>query len=135
MTRTDSEPRWLEEPLVRFLHQESIRLFGGLPGIRDAGMLASALNRPRDKWGYGGESDLETLAAAYAFGLAKNHPFLDGNKRTALLSIRAFLFRNGLTFEPGEAETVVMIEGLAGGTVSESELAEWIRASAQPSDP
>lgn len=108
------------------LHAQSLDLFGGLPGIRDTNLLDSALNRPRNKWEYGPTSSLFELAAAYGFGIAKNHAFNDGNKRTALLSIRAFLFRNGFVFAPEEVETVTMIEGLAAGSVDEKLLAEWI---------
>ncbi|QXD16793.1 type II toxin-antitoxin system death-on-curing family toxin [Rhodocaloribacter litoris] len=123
------EPRWLTPGQVRMLHAETVRLFGGAPGVRDEGLLRSALARPRHRWTYGEAVSLFALAAAYASGIARNHPFVDGNKRTALLSIRAFLFRNGYRFLPDEAATVSMMEGLAAGRVKEDELASWIEAS------
>lgn len=108
------------------LHAEAINLFGGAHGIRDQSLLESALGRPRNLWAYPESVSLPVLAAAYGFGIAKNHPSVDGNKRTALLAIRAFLFRNGLQFEPTEVETVSTIEGLAAGSVTEQALAAWI---------
>lgn len=131
MTRNRREPTWLTAIQVRLLHAESLELFGGSPGIRDLGMLESALSRPVNKWHYEERDDLFELAASYAFGVARNHPFVDGNKRTALLTIRAFLFRNGYLFAPVEVETVTMIEGLAEGRVSEDFLASWIGANSR----
>ena len=128
--RPTTEPMWLTEGQVRMLHAESLRLFGGAAGVRDAGLLQSALGRPRHLWTYDESATLFDLAAAYAFGLAKNHAFVDGNKRVALLAIRAFLFRNGYRFNPDEVETVMTMEGVAGGTVSEGELATWVEANA-----
>lgn len=124
------EPVWLTEVQVRTLHAESLALFGGSPGLRDEGLLRSALARPRHRWAYGEAPSLFELAAAYAFGIAKNHAFVDGNKRTALLAIRAFLFRNGYLFVPDEIETVTTIEGLAAGAVDEATLATWIQTNA-----
>jgi death-on-curing protein len=121
-----SEPVWLFPELVIAFHDEQLREFGGPPGIRDIGMLESALDRPRNKWSYG-EHDLASLAAAYAFGIAKNHPFVDGNKRAALLSIVTFLGLNGIDFVADNAEAVVIIQGLAAGEIDEEGLARWIR--------
>lgn len=121
-----SEPVWLFPDLVIAIHDEQLREFGGPPGIRDTGMLESALDRPRNKWSYG-ERDLAALAAAYGFGIAKNHPFVDGNKRAALLSIVTFLGLNGIDFVADNAEAVVMIQGLAAGEIAEEGLARWIR--------
>lgn len=129
--RPATEPVWLTEGQVRMLHAESLRLFGGAPGVRDEGLLQSALGRPRNLWAYGESATPFALAAAYGFGLAKNHAFVDGNKRVALLAIRAFLFRNGVQFHPGEVETVTTMEGVAGGTTSEEELATWIEANSR----
>ena len=126
------EPVWLTEPQIRILHAESLRLFGGLPGVRDVGLLQSALARPQQRFAYGEAPDLFDLAAAYAFGLARNHAFLDGNKRIALLSIRTFLFLNGYRFSPEEAETVAMMEGLAAGEQDEAAFSAWIRQHAVP---
>lgn len=126
------ESIWLAEPQVRMLHAESVRLFGGLPGVRDVELLQSALARPQQRWAYGEAPDLFDLAAAHAFGLARNHAFLDGNKRIALLSIRTFLFLNGFRFDPDQVETVTMVEGLAAGAVEEATVADWIRRQAVP---
>lgn len=121
-----SEPVWLFPELVIAFHDEQLREFGGPAGIRDLGMLESALDRPRNKWSYG-ERDLAALAAAYAFGLAKNHPFVDGNKRAAFLSIVTFLGLNGIDFVADNAEVVVIIQGLAAGEIDEDGLSRWIR--------
>ena len=130
--RTDDEPVWLTEVQVRMLHAEAINLFGGSRGIRDQGLLESALGRPRHLWAYQKTVSLPELAASYGFGIAKNHAFVDGNKRVALLAIRAFLFRNGLTLIPEEVETVSVFEGLAAGSVSESDLAQWVADDSEP---
>jgi death on curing protein len=121
-----SEPVWLTAGLVIAFHDEQLREFGGPAGIRDRAMLESALGRPLNKWSYG-EEDLAALAAAYGFGVAKNHPFVDGNKRAALLSIVVFLGLNGVRFVADNAEAVVMIRDLAAGEVDEDGLARWIR--------
>ncbi len=109
------------------LHAEALRLFGGSPGVRDEKLLESALARPRQLFAYGVAPDLFDLAAEYAFGLARNHAFIDGNKRTALLSVRAFLFVNGHTFAPDQVETVTTFEMLAAGEIDQREVANWIR--------
>jgi len=114
------------------LHAESLQLFGGSPGIRDAALLESALDRPINKWHYDSVSSLFELAAAYGFGIAKNHAFIDGNKRTSLLAIRTFLFINGYLFVPEEPTTVTMIEGMAAGIVDEEMLTVWIKESSSP---
>ena len=121
-----SEPVWLSSELVIAIHNEQLREFGGPPGLRDRTMLESALGRPRNKWTYG-EEDLAALAAAYAFGIARNHPFVDGNKRAALLSLVTFLGLNGIRFEADESQAVVAIRDLAAGEVDEAGLARWIR--------
>mgnify|MGYP002788690516 FL=1 len=106
-----SEPTWLSIELVVAIHGEQLQEFGGPAGLRDRGMLESALGRPRNKWSFG-EEDLATLAAAYAFGIARNHPFVDGNKRAALLALITFLGLNGIDFVASNAEAVVMIQGI-----------------------
>lgn len=121
-----TEPIWLTAELVIALHDEQLRMFGGPPGIRDHGMLESALGRPQNKWTYG-ETDLAALAAAYAYGIARNHPFVDGNKRAAFLSIITFLGLNDIDFVAPEPEAVVMILGLASGEIEEEGLARWMR--------
>lgn len=124
-----NEPRWLSITQVQMLHSESIQLFGGSPGVRDISLLESALGRPRNKWHHNPKVSVFELAAAYAFGIVKNHAFIDGNKRTSLLSIRSFLYTSGHHFHPDEVETVTIIEGLAGGRVDENQLTDWIEAN------
>ncbi len=121
-----SEPVWLRCELVIAIHDEQIRLFGGPAGLRDMGLLESALARAPNKWSYG-EKDPAALAATNAFGIARNHPFLDGNKRTSLLSMITFLGLNDLEFDASDSEAVVMILGLASGEIEEEGLARWIR--------
>lgn len=121
-----SEPNWLSVDLVLAIHEEQLREFGGAAGLRDEGMLESALARPVNKYAYGID-DLAALAAAYGYGLARNHAFVDGNKRTALLAIITFLGLNEIEFVVPEAEAVVMMLGVASGEVSEQSLARWIR--------
>jgi death-on-curing protein len=121
-----SEPLWLESRLIVDIHAEQLALFGGPSGIRDPGLLESALARPLSKWAKG-ETDLPALAAAYAYGLAKNHPFVDGNKRIAFLAMMIFLRLNGIPFQPQPLlATAIMIE-VAAGAVREDGLARWIR--------
>ncbi|CAO4174846.1 Death-on-curing family protein [Methylorubrum aminovorans] len=121
-----SEIVWLTSDLVQAIHAQQLKLFGGPPGLRDEGALESALGRPINRAGYG-EPDLAELAAAYAFGIAKNHPFIDGNKRAALLALVTFLGLNDIDFLVAEAEAVLMIRGLAAGEIDESGLTRWIR--------
>ena len=132
MTTPVGQPVWLTVVQVRMLHAESLRLFGGSPGLRDASLLESALARPKQRFAYGSAPDLSDLAAEYAFGLARNHPFVDGNKRVALLAVRAFLFVNGLAFEPDQVETIAAFEQLAAGAIDQHELARWIRGNVSP---
>ncbi len=120
------EPEWLTLLMIVAIHDEQLAIHGGAGGIRDAGLLESALDRPRNKWAYE-KAELPELAAAYGFGLAKNHPFVDGNKRTSLLSIYTFLGVNGIDFVVAEADAAAMIFSLAAGEVSEQSLARWIR--------
>lgn len=121
-----TEPRWLELSILIDVHSEQLALFGGPEGVRDVAMLESALARPINKFAYG-ETDLAALAAAYAFGIARNHPFVDGNKRAAFASLIVFLGLNGIEFDvPPEAATA-MIVSLAAGEVGEEGLTRWIR--------
>ena len=126
-----SEPEWLDLNIVLDFHAEQLALFGGADGMRDLGLLESALARPVNKFAYG-ETDLAALAAAYAFGVAKNHPFIDGNKRTALASIIVFLGLNGIDLDaPQEAATAIML-GLAAGEITEDYLGRWIADHSRP---
>jgi death on curing protein len=121
-----SEPEWLDTAIVLDVHAEQLALFGGADGIRDLGMLESALGRPLNKFAYG-ETDLAVLAAAYAFAIARNHPFVDGNKRAAFASIIVFLGLNGIDFDVPPEDATAIILSLAAGEVSEESLARWIR--------
>ena len=122
------EPEWLTPAEVDAIHALQLATNGGLPGLRDAGALGSALGRPRHKWHYD-RADLFTCAAAYGFGIAKNHAFADGNKRTALVSMATFLERNGLRFVASEPEAVPTMLAVADGSMKEPALAEWLRAN------
>lgn len=122
------QPHWLSKPIVLALHRAQIMEHGGLPRLRDEGLLESALARSQQRLTYAPESDLATLAAAYGFGLAKNHAFVDGNKRVALMAMYVFLGLNGHDFDAPEQEVVRTVERLAAGKVSERRLAEWVRA-------
>ncbi|KYG25383.1 death-on-curing protein [Bradyrhizobium sp. AT1] len=108
------------------MHGRQLRRFGGAPGLRDEGMLRSALERPINKWRYE-QAPIDELAAAYAFGLAKNHAFVDGNKRIAFMAMMVFLHKNGVAFSPDPAEATTIILSLAAGEVSEASLTHWIR--------
>jgi death on curing protein len=121
-----SEPFWLTRQMVVAFHDEQLAIHGGAAGLRDQGMLESALDRPKNKRSYE-NAELPELAAAYAFGLARNHPFVDGNKRTALLALYTFLGVNGIDFDVPEAEAAAMIISLAAGEVSEESLTRWVR--------
>lgn len=120
-------PKWLTPAIVRAIHDEAIYEFGGSAGIRDIGLLESALDRPRNRLAYQPKSTLFELAASLCVGVTKNHPFIDGNKRTALLATRAFLFLNGYAFEPSEEDEVLTMVAVADGTLAEVELATWLR--------
>ncbi|MEQ1697629.1 MAG: type II toxin-antitoxin system death-on-curing family toxin [Hyphomicrobiaceae bacterium] len=124
-------PIWVDLALVTAIQSEQLAVFGGASGIRDATLLQSALDRPRNKWAYG-EQDLIVLAAALCFGLAKNHGYVDGNKRTAFLSSIVFLGLSGINFSAAEPDAVVMMEALAAGALTEDELTAWIRTSIAP---
>ena len=123
-----SERVWLSIDLIIAIHDEQLEQFGGPSGLRDRGLLESALARPLNQYAYG-KDDLAALAAAYGFGLAKNHPFVDGNERTALLAIVTFLGLNGREFTASEAEAAVTMLGVASGEIDEEELARWIGAN------
>jgi death-on-curing protein len=125
MSAESEEPVWLSVDLVIAIHERQLREFGGPSGIRDLSALESALGRARNKWAYE-SAELPELAAAYAFGIARNHPFVDGNKRVALLAFVTFLGLNGVTFVADEAQAASIILALAAGEVNEEGLARWI---------
>lgn len=122
------EPVWLSRLVVDAVHHDQVREHGGLPGIRDENVLESALAHPQQKWHYDGEkADIPSLAAAYAFGIVKNHPYRDGNKRIGFLAMVTFMGINSHDLDATDAEIVDEIRALASGDVSELELAQWIR--------
>lgn len=120
------EPLWISYEQAIAIHSRQLRRFGGALGLRDEGMLRSALERPINKWRYE-QSDMAELAATYAFWLAKNHAFVDGNKRVAFMAMMGFLLKNGVAFEPDPAHATAIILSLAAGEVSEESLTRWIR--------
>lgn len=117
---------WLDSQLALAIHDRQLAEHGGPSGVRDAGALESALARARNQWEYG-EDDLCQLAAAHAFALARNHPFTDGNKRTAWVIARAFLVLNGVELTFAAPDAVATVQSLAAGVLSEDELAAWFR--------
>ena len=121
-----NEPVWVAFEQVIAVHSRQLRRFGGAPGLRDEGLLRSAIERAVNKWHYE-QAELAELAAAYAFGLAKNHAFIDGNKRIAFMTMVIFLRKNGVHFSPDQAQATAITMALAAGEVSEESLARWIR--------
>ena len=118
--------RWLREDVVVAMHGEQIAEHGGRPGIRDAGLLSSALARPQNQAAYG-ESSVFDLAAAYAFGIISNHPFVDGNKRTGFLAAYVFLYLNGWELMASEAEAVAAVLALAVKEMDEAGFSNWLK--------
>src|SRR6185369_12888624 len=119
---------WLLDETIIAIHHRQIAEHGGTEGLRDEGLLSSALARPQNLFAYGDPSPyLAALAAAYAFGIARDHPFLDGNKRTALIAARTFLLLNGSNLEATQDEKFLTFQRLAEGSLTEGELADWIR--------
>jgi death-on-curing protein len=119
---------WLDPAVLRAVHEEQLLEHGGGAGTRDDGLLESALARPRNLANYG-DPDVADLAAAYGYGIARNHPFVDGNKRTAFVAIELFLAMNGFTLTADDADCVVTMLKLAGGELEEQALADWLRAN------
>lgn len=126
--------RWLSRRVVTSVHLKQLQRHGGGQGTRDEAMLESALARPQNLAAYGTPSVFE-LAASYAFGIARNHPFVDGNKRTAFVSAVLFLRINGQILKADQAEAAIMVLRLAAGELQEPELAEWLRRRSAPPDP
>ncbi|HET7274090.1 MAG TPA: type II toxin-antitoxin system death-on-curing family toxin [Longimicrobiaceae bacterium] len=124
-------PLWLSGEFVDHVHAQLIREHGGSYGIRDRGLIESALARPRNRWQYENRTDLAALAAAYAFGLARNHGYVDGNKRVAFMAAYSFLDANGLHLTASEAEAYAVFLDLAAGNLSEDDLTLWLRASVE----
>jgi death-on-curing protein len=126
-----TEPEWLDLDIVIDFHAEQLALFGGAEGMRDLGLLESALARPVNKFAYG-ERGIAALAAAYGFGIARNHPFVDGNKRTALAAMIVFLGLNGVDLAASQEEVTAVILSLAAGEITEQLLARWIADHMKP---
>ena len=125
------EPRWLTVAVVLAIHEEQLSLFGGAGGVRDQGLLESAVARPQQVYHYGQERSIPRLAASLGFALAKNHPFVDGNKRAAFLAAYTFLIDNGYDFTAIEAEVVAAMLELASGAWKEPEFALWIESNSR----
>ncbi len=123
-----TEPRWVQRVVVDAIHLDQIREHGGLPGLRDEGLLESALARPQHKRTYKRRPDLSSLAAAYGYGILRNHPYRDGNKRVAFLTMLVFLGLNGFEFVAEEADVVTVMVAAAADSCSEADLARWIRS-------
>ena len=132
MPRRRRSPTWLSRVVVDAIHADQVREHGGLPGVRDENVLESALARPQQKYAYDPKIDLAGLAAAYAFGLARNHPYRDGNKRIAFLALVTFLGVNGMDFDASEEDVVSTCLALADGSLTETQLARWVRSHITP---
>lgn len=128
-----NEPTWIREMEALAMHDQQLTLFGGSAGIRDYGLLESALARPKNFWAYTDEPrSLTRLAAAYAFGISSNHPLVDGNKRTAMVVAFVFLDVNGLEVIAGQEDAALTILSLAAGELTEDQLAEWFERNTAP---
>ena len=132
MGTTPSAPRWVDRLVVEAVHLDLIREHGGMPGLRDEHALESALARPRQRHSYEPASTLPELAASYAYGLARNHPFHDGNKRIAFVTMAVFLGLNGFGIEAPETEVVAAMVALAAGEIDEAGLAAWVGSRVLP---
>lgn len=127
------DPIWIDSELVEAIHDRQLAEHGGAAGVRDAGMLELALAHPQQRLAYSGEDvDIPGLAAAYAFGLARNHPFVDGNERTAAVVCELFMELNGYLLLPDDAALYTVFLGLAAGELEEIELADWLRVNSRP---
>ncbi len=120
---------WLDRKLIVAIHDLQLAEHGGGTGLRDMGLLDSALARPINHAGYG-DPDTATLGAVYALGIARNHPFIDGNKRTAFAALVLFLSLNGVEFEPPEVEAVMMMLRMAAGEMTDEDFMAWVRSHA-----
>ncbi len=134
MTSSLGEPGWVPRAAIEAAHADQIRTHGGQPGLRDEGLLDSAIARPQHRWRYDSDSDLADLAAAYGFGLIKNHPFFDGNKRIGFITANMFLILNGHEIEAPEPQVVDITLRVADGSLTEREFSTWIRSVLTPLD-
>ena len=126
-----TQPIWIDLEVVLAIHDEQLAEHGGQAGVRDRGLLESALARPQNQFAYG-EHALPRLAASYAFGISRNHPFLDGNKRTSLVVAELFLDLNGLELTANDAQVVTTFLQLAAGDLTEDQLTDWIATNSSP---
>jgi death-on-curing protein len=129
-----SEPVWLDLDIVVEIHQRQLARYGGASGLRDLGLLDSALARPKWLHEYGAESDLHGFAAAYGFGIIKNHPFVDGNKRVGFLTAYVFLRLNGWHIVADQHDVERVIQAVAGGDLSEDQFARWLKEISEPTE-
>ena len=129
-----NEPIWLTRSIVEAMHASQVREHGGQLGLRDVGLLESALARPQHAWAYEENVDLPALAAEYGFGLAKNHAFLDGNKRIAFVAMNVFLLLNGFEIDVEEPEAVSTMLAVAEGRIGREDLAKWLRRATRISE-
>ena len=131
MTAANQAWRWVPHEVLIAVHEEQLAEHGGQPGVRDRGLLESALARPQNQFAYG-EQSIARLAASYAFGISRNHPFLDGNKRTSLVVAELFLDLNGFELFATDAQCVTTFLQLAAGDLTEEQLADWIAGHSTP---
>jgi death on curing protein len=129
-----TEPVWVDLEVVLAIHDEQLAEHGGQGGVRDRGLLESAMGRPLNQYAYG-EHSLARLAASYAFGISRNHPFLDGNKRTSLVVAELFLVLNGIELAASDVDATTTFLQLAAGELTEDALAAWIAAHSSPLGP
>ena len=122
---------WIDAAVIYAVHNQQLAEHGGSTGVRDAGLLESALARPQNLVAYG-EPDVHDLAAAYGYGIARNHPFIDGNKRTAFVAVELFLRLNGFNLKATDVDCVITMLALAAGELSEEAFARWLRANTAP---
>jgi death-on-curing protein len=127
-----NEPNWVRRDVIELLHTQSIAEHGGADAVRDEGLLESALARPTNLFAYEEVRDASRLAASYTFGLAKNHPFVDGNKRAAFIAAGLFLRLNGYRLIADQAQATLVILSVAAGSFGEEELTAWIRKNIEP---
>ena len=123
---------WLDKRLILAVHDEQLAEHGGLSGVRDSGLLESAMARPEHLAAYG-KPDIAELAASYGYGIARNHPFIDGNKRTAFVAVLLFLAFNAYSFQATDSDKVIVMLKVAAGEITEAEFATWIRNNSKPS--
>ena len=121
---------WIDAAVIQAIHEEQLAEHGGSAGLRDHGLLESALARPQNLAAYG-EPDIAACAAAYGYGLSRNHPFIDGNKRTAFVAVELFLFLNAYVLEAADADCVLTMLKVAEGSMSEEKFAAWIRENSK----